>query len=90
MTENEFYQRIGQKIRDFRKTAKLTQDEVAVKAEIYRTDLSALESRGERIKSADIIRRVVEATGHTMADLFAEPAQKKTVFTNSSQSLCPS
>lgn len=77
MTEIEFYQKIGQKIKEFRKAAKLTQDDVAVKAEIYRTDLSAFESRGERIKSADIIRRIVEATGHTMADVFAEPAQKK-------------
>jgi transcriptional regulator with XRE-family HTH domain len=90
MTELEFYQSIGKRIKDFRKAKKLTQSEVSTLAEVDRSMLARLESAGEGIKSADIIRRIVEATGHTMTDLFTEPAQKKTAFTSSSQNLCPS
>jgi len=70
MTEQEFYKAIGQKIREFRKQKGLTQKQVAKKAEIHQGDLATFENKGERIKSADIIRRMVEATGHTMTELF--------------------
>jgi transcriptional regulator with XRE-family HTH domain len=79
MTEQEFYKDIGAKLRALRKKAGLTQEQVAQKAEIGQPDLATFEKKGERIKSADIIRRIVEATGHAMGDLFAEPAQKKTL-----------
>lgn len=76
MTEQEFYKNVGEKLRMFRKKAGLTQEQVAQKADIGQPDLATFEKRGERIKSADIIRRIVEATGHTMTDLFA-PVEKK-------------
>ena len=70
MTEQEFLKSVGLKIRELRKKSGMTQDEVAVKAGIYRANLSALELGKETIKSIDIIRRIVEATGHTMKDVF--------------------
>lgn len=89
MTEQEFFQNIGKKLKELRKKKNLTQQEVAEKAGIYRGDLATFETKGERIKSADIIRRITEATGHSMTDLFTEP-EKKTHFTASAGSLCPS
>lgn len=83
MTEKEFYLGLGNKIKSFRKAKGLTQQEVSDKAGIYRGDLATFENKGERIKSADIIRRIVEATGHTMSELF-DTQEKKT-----SNILCP-
>lgn len=77
MTEQEFFKGIGSKIKTLRKQAGLTQKDVATKAGIMQPDLATFENKGERIKSADIIRRIVEATGHTMQDVFAD-AEKKT------------
>lgn len=78
MTEQEFFKGIGSKIKTLRKQAGLTQKDVATKAGIMQPDLATFENRGERIKSADIIRRIVEATGHTMEELFQAQAEKKT------------
>jgi transcriptional regulator with XRE-family HTH domain len=89
MTKEVFLQEMGQRVRDLRKKAGLTQKEVAAKANIEQPTLSTFEAKGERIESADIIRRIVEATGHTMGDLF-DPSEKKTTFTGSSANLCPS
>ena len=76
MTETEFFLSIGSKIKELRKKAGLTQKEVAEKAAIYQSDLATFEKKGERIKSADIIRRIVEATGHSMEDLFSDGKKK--------------
>ena len=76
MTEQEFFQEIGKRIKNFRTQSGLTQQDVAEKADVYRADVSALENGKEKIKSVDIIRRIVESTGHTMGDLFAEPEKK--------------
>jgi transcriptional regulator with XRE-family HTH domain len=84
MTEQEFFQGIGKRIREFRKDAKLTQKQVADVAQINQGDLATFETKGERIKSADIIRRIVEATGHSMDELFPKPEpeeEKKTRLT---------
>lgn len=70
MTEQEFFKGIGSKIKALRKNAGLTQKDVATKAGIMQPDLATFENKGERIKSADIIRRIVEATGHSMAEVF--------------------
>jgi transcriptional regulator with XRE-family HTH domain len=77
MTEQEFFKEVGKRIREFRKQKGLTQKEVAEKAQINRGDLATFENKGERIKSADIIRRIVEATGHNMPDLFQDVADEK-------------
>lgn len=76
MTEQEFFQNIGNKLRELRKNKGLTQQDVAEKAGIYRGDLATFEKKGERIKSADIIRRIAEATGHSMEDLFSDGKKK--------------
>ena len=89
LTEQEFYVTIGRRLRDLRKIAGLTQQEVAEKAGIKQPALATFEKNGKRITSAHIIERIVKATGHTMGDLFS-PAEKKTTFTGSSTSLCPS
>jgi len=88
MTEQEFFQAIGRKIKEFRKQKDMTQAEVAEIAKVNRGAIANLEAKGNGIKSADIIRRIVEATGHTMADLFLNDAEKKT-FT-ASLTTCPS
>ena len=79
MTEQEFYQMLGGAVRKLRKKAKMNQKEVAKKAGIHQGDLSAFESKGDKIKSANHIRMIVEATGHTMRDLFDEEGEKKTL-----------
>lgn len=71
MTEQEFFRDIGAKIKTLRKKANMTQKEVAEKAEVYQTDLSSLENGVDKIKSIDRLRRIVEATGHNMIDLFS-------------------
>lgn len=90
MEEQNIFVAIGQKVRDFRKQAGLTQKEVAEKADIHQSDLATFEKRGEKIKGLDIISRIVGATGHSMADVFVSEAEKKTHFTASTQNLCPS
>ena len=77
MTEQEFYQMLGEAVRELRKKAKMNQKDVAKKAGIHQGDLSAFESRGDKIKSANHIRMIVEATGHSMKDLFSIDEEKK-------------
>jgi transcriptional regulator with XRE-family HTH domain len=89
MIEQDLFAMVGKKVREFRKNAGLTQKEVAEKAKVHQSDLATFEKRGEKIKGLDIIARIVEATGHTMTDLFTEP-EKKTTFTASSLSACRS
>lgn len=91
MTEQEFFQAIGRKIKAFRKKAGLTQEEVSAKAGILQPALATFETKGERIKSADIIRRIVEATGHSMSDVFIDDSEKKThSIPSPARTLCPS
>ena len=77
MTEQEFFQEIGQKIKHLRKVKKMTQRQVSEIANVNRSALANFEANGEGIKSADIIRRLVEATGHSMPDLFPDESKKK-------------
>lgn len=81
MTENEFYQWLGSKIREFRKTAKMTLDEVGERAGVYSQDLSKFEKYGDKIKSAYTIKTIVEATGHTMEDLYSSKKKRKLTLT---------
>jgi transcriptional regulator with XRE-family HTH domain len=76
MTEKEFFQSIGQSIKQLRKEKKMTQKDVAEIAGVNRSVLANFEASGEGVKSADIIRRMVEATGHTMSDLFDDGKKK--------------
>ena len=78
MTEQEFYQFLGEKVREFRKAAKMTQDDVCSKAGIYQQDLSAFENRGDKIRGAFTINEIILATGRTWVDLFRSSPEKKT------------
>lgn len=77
MTEQEFYAWLGSKIREFRKLAKMSQEDICIKTGVYQTDLSKFEKRGERIRSAYTISSILEATGHTLADLYTDGKKKR-------------
>lgn len=65
MTE-DLRKRLGQKAKELRKAAGLTQNELSDKIGVYRTDLSAFESRGERIGSLEKVNKLFEALGHEL------------------------
>jgi transcriptional regulator with XRE-family HTH domain len=84
MTEEEFYKFLGEKIREFRKEANMTLEDVCRIVGLYNTDLSKFEKRGERIRSAYMITNIIVATGHTWKDLFRESdPEKKTLKSRS-------
>jgi transcriptional regulator with XRE-family HTH domain len=64
MTEQNIYKSLGEKMRELRKKAKMTQDEVAQKAGIHRTEISAFESRGEQIRSFEKIQTILNCLGY--------------------------
>jgi transcriptional regulator with XRE-family HTH domain len=90
MTEQEFLKSVGQKIRKFRNEADKTLEEISAIAGVHKTDLSSFERHGEKIKGMDIVRRIVEATGHTMQDLFTESEKKTSNFPCPTASARPS
>ena len=65
MTE-DLRKRLGQKAKELRKAAGLTQNELSDKIGVYRTDLSAFESRGKRIGSLEKVNKLFEALGHEL------------------------
>jgi transcriptional regulator with XRE-family HTH domain len=75
-TENELRKVLGQKARELRKQAKLTQQQVAEKIGVYREDLSAFESRGEKIGSLEKINAIFECLGYQL-----DISEKKTMLT---------
>jgi transcriptional regulator with XRE-family HTH domain len=66
MTENELRKVLGQKAKDLRKRAKLTQQQVAEKIGVYREDLSAFERRGEKIGSLEKINSIFDCLGYQL------------------------
>lgn len=74
MTENELRKVLGQKAKDLRKKAKLTQKQVAEKIGIYQNDLSAFESRGEKIGSLEKINAIFDCLGYQL-----DISEKKTL-----------
>ena len=83
MKEKTFLQRLGQKAKELRLAAGMTQDEVAAKAseflkgdeKIYRPDLSAFEKKGEKITSANKIHAIFSIFNYDW-----EPTKKKTIL----------
>lgn len=67
MNEKDYYKIIGELVRKLRTQAKMTQNEVAEKSGVYRTDLSAFENRGEKIRAADKIDAILKVFGYTLA-----------------------
>ena len=65
MTE-QFYKEIGEKIRELREKADLSQGVVAERAGIYQAELSALEKYGTKIKGADKINKILSVLGYEL------------------------
>jgi len=86
MDEMEFYRWIGEKVRQFREDAGMTQTEVCSIVGLYETDLSKFEKRGERIKSAYKINEIILATKHTWKDLFRDSDPEKKTLKSRSRS----
>lgn len=63
MTDN-FYQSLGAKIKELREQANMAQGEVAERAGIYQTELSAFEKRGAKIRGADKINKILDVIGY--------------------------
>lgn len=81
MTENELRKLLGQKVREVRKKAKLTQQQLAEKIGIYQNDLSAFESRGEKI-GMEKITAIFECLGFELKIGYdVQVAEKKTMLT---------
>ena len=75
MTE-DLRKRLGKRAKELRKITGMTQDELSGKLGIYRTDLSAFESRGERIGSLEKVNELFEALGYELT-----VSEKKTPLT---------
>jgi transcriptional regulator with XRE-family HTH domain len=59
MTQTDLRKILGQKVREIRKQADLTQEELAKKIKIYQNDLSTFENRGKKLgmeKIAEIFK----------------------------------
>jgi transcriptional regulator with XRE-family HTH domain len=86
MNEQDFFKWLGGKIQQFRKDAKMTQEELCDKIfmdtdiKLWQSDLSSFESQGKRIQNAFTINAIIMATGRTWKDLFRESSdpEKKT------------
>jgi transcriptional regulator with XRE-family HTH domain len=60
----------GQRLRDLRRQAQLSQEEVAHRARIHATYLSDLE-RGQQTPTLDVVNRLATALKVTLAEMFA-------------------
>ncbi|AII58864.1 DNA-binding protein [Dehalococcoides mccartyi CG4] len=69
MTEKTIEQRFGERIRDLRKKAGVSQEELADRAGVHRTYLGGIE-RGERNPSLKNIYAIARALKVPVSDLF--------------------
>ncbi|MDP4279706.1 MAG: helix-turn-helix transcriptional regulator [Dehalococcoides mccartyi] len=69
MTEKTIEQRFGERIRDLRKKAGVSQEELADRAGVHRTYLGGIE-RGERNPSLKNIDAIARALKVSLSDLF--------------------
>lgn len=72
MTDN-FYASLGARIKELREQANMSQGQVAERAGVYQTELSAFETRGAKIRGADKINKILDVIGYQL-----EVTQKKT------------
>lgn len=68
-------QELGQKIRDLRKKAKISQAELAELTGFTQSEISLFENRGEKITSVERIDRLLNALGYQI-----ELTQKKRCY----------
>lgn len=66
---------LGERIRDHRMRADLTQAELARRAKISKAYLSELEGESGRRPSADLLLRIADALGVTIADLMGRSVE---------------
>ena len=66
MTEN-IRKQLGEKARELRKAAKMTQQEVAEKIGARQTDLSAFETKGDAIGSIERINALFDLFGYELS-----------------------
>ena len=76
MTEKEFYQLIGQRLRELRKKKGLKQKEIAEASGVNASFLSKVENVGKKI-SAYQINKILEAMGYSQGDLFGTDEKKR-------------
>lgn len=69
MKTNLLRQKFGKRLRKLRTEAKLSQEELGVKAQIHRTYIGAIE-RGEQNISIDNIEKIAKALKLSPKDLF--------------------
>ncbi|KSV17373.1 DNA-binding protein [Dehalococcoides mccartyi] len=69
ITEKTIEQRFGERIRDLRKKAGVSQEELADRASVHRTYLGGIE-RGERNPSLKNIYAIAQALKVSLSDLF--------------------
>lgn len=69
---DDIYKVFGEKVRELRETAGLSQGELADMAGIYQTELSAFEKQGAKIRGADKINKILSALGYEL-----QPVKKK-------------
>ncbi len=75
---------IGRKIRDLRKSAELTQGELALRAGLTDGFISQIE-RGLTSISIDSLKQILDALNVSLADFFSEGPRERVVFTSSDQ-----
>lgn len=75
MTEKEFYDWLGRRLRELRERVGLKQKELAEKIDLSAQFVSNVENRGQKI-SAYQLNRILEAMGLSQADLI-ESSEKK-------------
>lgn len=66
MNEKQLRKKLGAKARELRKKSKMTQQEVAEKLDIYQNDISAFETRGEKIGSLEKINELFSLFGYEL------------------------
>ena len=79
MTEKEFYQLIGQRLRELREKKGLKQKEIAEASGVNASFLSKVENAGKKI-SAYQINRILEVMGYSQGDLFGDSEKKALVY----------
>lgn len=66
MTEFNIYKYLGEKIRELRKKAGLSQKELAERAKVTQPQLSKFEVSGEELRTAKSINDLFEALGYQL------------------------
>ena len=69
-------EKIGQRIRSLRKELNLSQEAIALKAEVDRTYITDVEN-GRRNVSVEILERIIEALQVSINDFFNDKEFKK-------------